>query len=115
MGDLSQDTHAITGLSCGVLSCPVLQTLHDLQRIIHKAVTLLAFHMNDGTDATVIMLEGFVIQAFLFQFFLCLCSVHFAGSFPVLTDPCPLHRLDRLKRTKKARAFQVNTRNALAP
>ena len=70
MRDLGQDAHTVTGLSFCILSCPVLQTLYDLQCVIHQSMALFSLYMNDGSDTAVIMLKGRIIKTIFPKLFI---------------------------------------------
>ena len=62
VGDLQQNTHAVAGLACGVLSRPVLQLFHDLQRVVHRLMGLSALDVHNGPNAAGVVLEPGVVQ-----------------------------------------------------
>ena len=63
MADLQQDAHAVAGLPLGILTRPVLQMLHDLQRVIQRFMALSSFDVNDRANAAVVMLKPGIIQS----------------------------------------------------
>ena len=65
MRDLRKDSDTVSRLSFRILSCPMLQTFHDLQRIIHQSVALFTLHMDDRSDTAVLMLKGRIVKAVL--------------------------------------------------
>ena len=62
MWDLHHQSDAVAGLAAGVLARAVLQLLHDLQRVIHRAVILLPFYADHGTDTARVVFERRPIQ-----------------------------------------------------
>ena len=62
MRDLHHETHAVPCLSARVLSCPMLQLFHNLQRIIHSPMGLFSPNADHGSDAAGIMFKRRVIQ-----------------------------------------------------
>ena len=59
MGNLQQNTHAVAHFPGGIPACPVLQPLHDGQRVVHNGVAGNAVDADHGTDAAGIVLEVF--------------------------------------------------------
>ena len=49
--DLRQDADAVTDLSGGVLAGPVLQFLHDVQRVVQNLVVLPSVNIYNASDA----------------------------------------------------------------
>ena len=63
MADLQQNPHAVAGLSQGILAGTVLQTLHDLQGVVHGLMGLFPVDVHHGTDAAGIpLIDGAVSQ-----------------------------------------------------
>ena len=62
VGDLQQNTHAVAGLARGILSRPVLQLFHDLQRVVHRLMGLSALDVHNGPNAAGVVLEAGVVQ-----------------------------------------------------
>ena len=62
VGDLQQNTHAVAGLARGVLSRPVLQLFHDLQRVVHRLMGLSALDVHNGPNAAGVVLEPGVVH-----------------------------------------------------
>ena len=63
MADLKQNAHAVAGFALGVLTGPVFQVLHDLQRIVKGLVTLAALDVHNRADAAVVMLVPGIVQS----------------------------------------------------
>ena len=57
VGELHQDAHAVAGLPLGVLARPVLQLLHDFQRVVHRPVAGPAVYVHHGADAAGVVLK----------------------------------------------------------
>ena len=58
VADLGQDAHSVSGSALGVLSGPVLQMLHDSQRVRHDLVALFPFYIDHGSDSTVVVFKS---------------------------------------------------------
>ena len=70
MRNLGQNTDTVSGLSLCILTCPVLQILHNFQSIFHCLTALLPFDIDTGTDTAVIMLKHLTIKRCLRYFLL---------------------------------------------
>jgi hypothetical protein len=55
MRNLCEDSHAVSHLSGGILTCAVLQFLHNVQGVIHHAVVLPSVDIDYSSDAAGIM------------------------------------------------------------
>ena len=62
MGHLGQNAHTVTGLALRVLAGPVLQILHNLQRIFHGGAALFPLDIHTGADTAGIMLKFRPVQ-----------------------------------------------------
>ena len=60
--DLHHETHAVAGLAAGVAPGAVLQLLHDLERVVHRAVRLLAADADHRADAAGVVLKGRIVE-----------------------------------------------------
>ena len=70
MGDLQQDADTVAGLPGSVLAGPVLQLLHNLQRVVHRAVIGFAVDADHRADAAGVMLQlGYVQPSFFHKRF----------------------------------------------
>ena len=67
--DLCQDPDSVSGFSFCILAGPMLQVLHDRKGVIHQTMALAAFHIDNGADPAVIMLEGRIIKPLLLYLF----------------------------------------------
>ena len=61
MGNLRQNSHAITCFSFRILTGTMLQVFHNLQSIFHCLTAFSALDIDAGTDTAVIMFKGFPI------------------------------------------------------
>ena len=68
MRDLGQDADAVAGFSLRIFSCPVLQFLYDLQRVVHQGVAGFSRHVDDRTDPAVVMFERRIVKSVLSHF-----------------------------------------------
>ena len=57
MGDLYQDADTVACLAFRILTCPVFEILHDLQRIFHGLAALYALDIHACADTAVVVLE----------------------------------------------------------
>ena len=62
VGNLHHQPDAVSGFAAGVLAGAMLQFLHDLQRVVHGPVTLLAADADDRADPAGIVLHGRTVQ-----------------------------------------------------
>ena len=62
VADLQQNAHAVAGLALGVLTCTMLQMLHDLQSVIQRLVALAALDVHHRADAAVVVLKAGIVQ-----------------------------------------------------
>ena len=60
--NLHHQSDTVSGLTAGILSGPMLQLLHDFQRVIHSPVALLAANADDSSDPAGIMLHRRTVQ-----------------------------------------------------
>ena len=60
--DLHHQPDTVSGLAAGVLPCAMLQLLHNLQRVVHGTVALLAPDADDSSDPAGIMLHRRAVQ-----------------------------------------------------
>ena len=68
VGYLEHQTHAVPNLTGGVLAGPVLQLLHNFQRVVHRPAGPLPPDADDGADAAGVMLVLLSVQpALLFH------------------------------------------------
>ena len=65
MGDLEQDTDAVTGLSVSVFTCAMLQLFHDFQGIVYRGMGFAALDVHHAADTAGIMLKLRIIQPLL--------------------------------------------------
>ncbi len=81
MGNLGQNTHAVSGFPLGVLPGPVLQIFHDLQGVFHRHPALLPSDIHTGADPATVMLKFFPVQRR--QGYFLFCIKHTLYSFPI--------------------------------
>ena len=62
MRDLEHNANAIAGFTGGVLAGAVFQTLYNGKGVVYGGIVLGAVDVDDGADATVVMLKGGVIK-----------------------------------------------------
>ena len=77
VADLRQDAHSVSGSALGVLSGPVLQMLHDSQRVRHDLVALFPFYIDHGSDSTVVVFKSGTVQPLLSPALTHACSSSF--------------------------------------
>ena len=69
MRNLGQDTHAVAGLSLGILSGSVFQIFHYLQGILYRLPALLAIDIYTGADTTIVVFKLLSVKR-CFRYFL---------------------------------------------
>ena len=68
MGNLYHDPHAVAGFAFRILSGPVLQILHNAQRIFHGFMRLHAFDIDDSADSAVVVFKPRIVHSFCCTF-----------------------------------------------
>jgi hypothetical protein len=77
VGDLRQDPDAVSHFSGGVLACPVLQLLHDVQCIVQNLMVFSAVNIYNTSDAAGIV------------FLLVPHNISSSGGYELLPIQCP--------------------------
>ncbi|MPM53128.1 hypothetical protein SDC9_99893 [bioreactor metagenome] len=65
MGNLQQNSHAVSRLAFGVFAGPVFQFFHNTQSVIHCLPCLFSFDIHHQADPAGIVFEIGAVQRFL--------------------------------------------------